>query len=408
MSAHSITGGEKRQRVLVAHPGRQHSHQLAFALHEAGVLERFVCGVPISRRHVRSPLRRFVAERQVPSDIVLPDGKVDCWPSARVMSWTAERALPPAAATAASRRTERLFDRWVADALPRFAVTHVVCYENSALQTFTRAKELGLTTVLDAASVHHSLQDRHHRYVESGRVHRRTVERKTLEIGLADRVLTVSRLARDSYVDAGVDVAKVYSLPMGADLRMFRPPSEVGGDREGRPVRFVFVGHAGPRKGADVLLDAVRRLNERGYGGRFTLTFVGNADRGVSDEARGHGNVAFRGWVSHRRLPEELRTHDVLVLPSRHDSFGMVVVEAMACGLAPLISNQTGAKEVIDPERSGFVVPVDDSVALTEAMIRLIENRDLLREAQRGAAGAVGRYGWRAYRARASSLILSA
>jgi len=64
------------------------------------------------------------------------------------------------------------------------------------------------------------------------------------------------------------------------------------------------------------------------------------------------------GW-DHRQLAAELPRHNVLVLPSRFDSFGMVVAEAMACGPAGDRHRNVGAKEVVEDGENGFIIPAE-------------------------------------------------
>jgi glycosyltransferase involved in cell wall biosynthesis len=277
----------------------------------------------------------------------------------------------------------------------------VVGYESSCLATFRQAKQMELTTILDAASFHHTWQDRFYSPLESPRSHQRIVARKDAEIKLADHILTVSEYARESYIEAGVPPQRVHAIPMGVDLRQFsvRGPEPLVAPNG--PMRFIFVGHVDQRKGADVLHEATAQLH--GSGRDFRLTVVGNYNSNIRfDDIPCAEHL---GWLPQSQLPDVLRRHDVLVLPSRHDSFGMVVAEAMACGLPAVVSDHVGAKEMIESNVSGQIVPAGDAAALAGAMSWLIDHRTSQQQMSAAARHSAESYSWQSYRRRIVALL---
>jgi glycosyltransferase involved in cell wall biosynthesis len=87
----------------------------------------------------------------------------------------------------------------------------------------------------------------------------------------------------------------------------------------------------------------------------------------------GNDQAFLAGWHSHDELPEALNAADVLVLPSVAEAFGLVLVEAMACGLPVIAVNAHGPARIVTPE-TGWLVPPDDERALAEAMIEAAGN----------------------------------
>ena len=182
------------RKVLVSHPGRQHSHQAAIALYEAGLLAAYWAGVPsrvAQQMWIPAALRnRFI--RYAPIDI--PD-ELARWLPVAVGLRRLGRALR-------LRRVEqsldfaacRVFDKQVASRLAVTGASAVIACEISALDTFRAAKRLGMRTILDAPSVHFVTQDRVSPPSESKRLHAGIVAVKDAEIGLADHILTTSEL----------------------------------------------------------------------------------------------------------------------------------------------------------------------------------------------------------------------
>jgi len=388
--------------VLIAHPGRQHAHQLALALHQNEALYGFWTGVPTADPETKGPLYRAIAHLSPQPTVALPGEKVRhnyVVPLARRINqrlWTDGRRADW------QHRVLAWFDRWVPRRLPH-DLDAVICYESSARETFRVAKERGVTTILDAASFHHEWQDDVYEPEESELVHRRINARKDEEIRLADHILTVSELARDSYVEAGVPPERVTSVPMGADLSAFYPDGE-GAEEKNGPFTFIFAGQAGRRKGADLLLAASERLDRQGIPHR--VQFAGSTEDQLFAET--DAPVERLGYLSRPALAMAFRRADCLVLPSRHDSFGRVVVEAMATGLPAIVSEHVGAKEMIAEGENGWIVPSEDAEVLAQKMRWRVKHSGKVAEKREKAVEAARKYTWKAYRRRVVDVIFEA
>jgi glycosyltransferase involved in cell wall biosynthesis len=386
-------------RVLVSHPGRQHSHEAALALHRAGRLAGYWAGVPSREAQARWIPHR-VRRRYAPIDV--PDS-VARWMPVAVVLRRLGRAAPRAAEQAIDYLACRAFDRQVARRLGSARATAVVACEISALDTFRAARRMGMATILDAASVHYSVQDRVCPPAEAGWLHRRIVAVKRSEIELADHVLTVSEMARAGYVDAGVPPGRVHAVPLGADTSLFTP----GGPRPdlAGPFTFVFAGATIFRKGIDVLLAAFGTAT-RGSCGAARLVIVGpRGDAHALLERAPNPDVITIPPVAQAELAGIFRSADCFVLPSRHDSFGMAVLEAMACGLPAIVSEMVGAREAIDEGASGWVVAPADSTALAARMAWCIEHRAAVAAMRPRARACAERYTWERYGARLNAVL---
>ena len=385
--------------VLVTHPGRQHSHQLARALYERGRLAGYWTGVPAADPSTKGPIYRGLVRLSPQPPTSLPADVVRHHYVMPLARRAAGLAFGPGRIKALRHRAAARFDAWAARRLPA-DLDAVISYENAARDTFRTAREQGITTILDAASFHHAWQDAFHAYVESDAAHAWINRRKDEEIELADHILTVSEFARESYVNAGVPPGRVTSVPMGADLSAFTPN---GGEKTdpGRPFTFLFAGHAGRRKGVDVMLAASERLQQSGQTHR--LQFAGGANEGVF--ANTDAPVERLGYLNRPELAKAFRCADVLVLPSRHDSFGRVVVEAMATGLPVLLSAHVGAKEVVTEDKTGWVVPAEDVDALAERMRWCAKHPDSVAAMHDACVDTAQDYSWAAYRERVTDVI---
>jgi glycosyltransferase involved in cell wall biosynthesis len=361
-------------KVLVTHPGRQHSHQEALALARFGLLAGYWSGVP-SLVAQRGPVPLGLWRRLIRYAPVAIDPALVRWrPATPALRRLGDLLLPDGLARRADFFACRSFDRWVARRLNEAAADAVVACEISARDTFLRARRLGLRAILDAPSIHHAAQDRWHGTADEPGLHRRIVAVKDEEISLADHILTVSEFARETYLDAGVPAEKVHAVPLGADLGLFAPGP--GGNEE---LVFLFAGAAIYRKGFDLLTAAYSRTAAEIPGA--SLRVVG--PQGELSPLAGSSTVLV-GPLDQAGLARELAAADCLVLPSRNDSYAMVVAEALACGTPVLVSDHVGARDLVQDGINGWIVPAGDADGLTERMIWCARHPSAVR-AMRGA-----------------------
>ena len=151
---------------------------------------------------------------------------------------------------------------------------------------------------------------------------------------------------------------------------------------------------------AQLLVDPV--VLDAGLSNKLHLRIVGTGPDRLSLEAlavkEGVSNrVEFVGAVPHSRVPEMLQGFDVYVAASRLDSesFGVAVVEASACGVPVVVTDVDGLSEVVEQDRTGFIVPREDVDSLVSAMKSLILSAPLRKRlGQGGRASVQSRYDW--------------
>jgi L-malate glycosyltransferase len=186
--------------------------------------------------------------------------------------------------------------------------------------------------------------------------------------------------------------------PFGVDCTRFCPlPAE---RPHGQPLTIGTVKTLAPAYGIDLLLQAFAQLRQRLPATAMRLRLVGGGPQWAELQALAQrlglaDAVTFTGPVVHEQVPAQLRQLDLYVAPSRHESFGVAVVEAMACGLPVLVSDAGGLPEVVQHGVSGLVVPAEDVAALTDALARLVADAGLRRRlAQAGRERVLALYDW--------------
>ncbi len=386
--------------ILVTHPGRQHSHQAALALEATGLLAGYWSGVPADPERLRAlPAalrRRWLRYAAVP----LPSARTRSLAAVPGLRRLGGALLPRAAAFQVDFAACRVFDRWAARGMARLPLRGVLACEISARTQLERARAAGLLAILDAPAIHPQAQDRLHGFREPAGLHRRIVAVKEAEIALAHHVVTVSELARGTYLEAGVPAAKVHAVALGAELELFAKKQSLAPGA----LNVLFCGATIYRKGFDLLVEAFARLLAGEPGATLTLVgpLVEEAGRLVRLPPE---RVRAVGSLPQAELARELHRADLLVLPSRNDSYGMVVAEALATGTPVLVSDMVGAKELVIEGRTGWVVPAGEAQPLADRLVECARDREALfalrDECRRVAEGAT----WAAYRGRFADLI---
>ena len=200
----------------------------------------------------------------------------------------------------------------------------------------------------------------------------------------ADAIVVSTEEEREDLVRLyGKSPSNVHVIPAGVDLDLFRPSDkararEVLGLREKKVM--LYVGRIEPLKGLDLLIGAFAALEDitdtrlvvvGGKPGddseldRLALT----ADRlGIGEK------VTFTGAVPQADLPTYYNACDVLVLPSYYESFGLVALEAMACGTPVLVSRVGGLKTFVREGETGYLVPWHCPEPFTQRLEILLTN----------------------------------
>jgi glycosyltransferase involved in cell wall biosynthesis len=270
------------------------------------------------------------------------------------------------------------FDRAVAARIENDPSDIVVSMYAASARTFRSAHLTGKRTVLNLVNSHPRWHNRYLRDlagVPAGHhelVPEPAARRIEDEIDRADLILVPSRFIARQLLDAGIAPERIAVEPYGVDLNRFRPLDLPAPSPPPR-LRCLYVGAISHRKGISVLLDAARRLQSEPVD--FELVGPGKS---LDMLARMPANVRWHGPVLHADLPAKMAAADIFVLPSIEDAYPLVGLEAMASGLAPVVSDHAGTSELLTDGVDGLVVPAGDELALATAIKRLVQDRPLL------------------------------
>lgn len=172
------------------------------------------------------------------------------------------------------------------------------------------------------------------------------------------------------------EAKKTITIPNMVDTRFFSPAPHRPAEK---PFVFFSLAHLEPVKGIDTLLNAMHILTRK-HPGKFHLQIGGDGSQRRSLEIQTtnlnlHNSVTFLGALNREEVRKQLHASHAFVLPSRFEAFGVVFIEAMACGL-PVIAAKSGGPESFIEKECGSIVNPDNPDQLAAAMEEMAERYD--------------------------------
>lgn len=187
---------------------------------------------------------------------------------------------------------------------------------------------------------------------------------------MADRIIVISQHEYDRAIELGIPPARLALVPNG--IRRDAPavePAEWDDDR----IKVLYAGRLDYQKGVDVLLKAVEGLDDR-----LVVRLAGDAAVGgnLLPDPLPPG-VEKLGWLDRSAVSAQMKSCDVLIVPSRWEGFGLVAIEAMRLSKPVAASAVGGLKDIIEDGKYGYAFPPEDDRALRAFLMTL--DKDSLR-----------------------------
>jgi glycosyltransferase involved in cell wall biosynthesis len=278
-------------------------------------------------------------------------------------------------------------DKWVANSLAKAkneGITGVYAYEDGALATFTKAKQLGLTCIYDLPIG----------YWKSARLLMQKefdinpdwsstltgfndspekLDKKNQELALSDVVFVASSFTKKTLEEYSGNLPEIKVIPYGfPEVKQKKEyPSLVN-----RKLKVLFIGGLSQRKGLSYLFDAVEGMQNK-----VELTVVGH--KAVSNCNVLNLALEKHKWIpslSHDQVLACMREHDVFVFPSLFEGFGLVITEAMSQGVPVITTDRTAGPDIINHGKDGWIVAAGSSISIKEVFTKILETPDIVEE----------------------------
>lgn len=368
-------------KVTIVVGGRWHAIDLARELHQAGWLHRLITNYP-----------KFKTRQWG-----VPNDKVVSLP----FTFLLNRAIPKIGGEKMMRKflpqIYRLFAKAAVPYLEGSNLIHV--WSSVAEPSINWAKQNGIPVVLERSSAHIALQAQilEEEYKQLGlkfrsnEAHPQIVAQELREYKLADHIAVPSLFVKRSFLQQGFNETQLIHNPLGTSLKTFSP-----GKKKDNIFRVVYAGSLGVRKGIHYLVKAFIETNIA----NSELLLLGQTTPETHRLLIGADKrVKCPGHVCEAELARYYHNSSVFVLPSLEDGFGMVLAQAIACGLPIISTSNTGAEDLLGIQNtepiyldnqikeypSGYIVPPRNCSAIASILRLLATNPEILKQKQETA-----------------------
>lgn len=194
------------------------------------------------------------------------------------------------------------------------------------------------------------------------------IEKEKREYEKSDLIFVPSSFAKESFLEHGFKESKVCNAPFGVDTEEFSPI-----EKKDDVFRVVFAGQMMLRKGVHYLLKAFSDLDLP----NSELWLLGKKRPEIAPFFdKYEGGFQHLGHKPQDELYRYYSQGSVFVLNSIEDGFGMVIPQAMACGLPAICTQNTGGPDIVRDGTDGFIIPIRDTESLKEKILWCYENQD--------------------------------
>lgn len=270
-----------------------------------------------------------------------------------------------------------IFDRMAAFKLKKGANIVIV----SGLHTLRKAKKNGAITIGERGSSHILYQEKilREEYEKFGaRIypftlpHPKIIEDELKSYKEIDYISIPSLFVKRTFLEYGFPESKLIHIPYGVDLSSFKQIP-----KNDNIFRVVFAGGMTLRKGVHYLLQAFTELNLP----NSELVLIGSLNNEIKPFFKKYkGKFNWIGHIPQNELYKYYSQGSVFVMPSIEEGLSMVQLQAMACGLPLICAANTGGEDIIEEEKSGFVIPIRDTESLKEKLLFLYKNPEICKQ----------------------------
>lgn len=245
------------------------------------------------------------------------------------------------------------------------------------------AKEKGMITILERGSSHRQYQMdilleeyklQGVKPEQNFNIDDEVFVREMKEYEIADYISIPSSFVKKTFMEEGISKDKLLVNPYGVDLSEFKQIP-----KKDDVFRIIYAGGLTLQKGSHYLLQAFYELNLHNSE-LWHLGSINNEMQPFIDRFKSN-SIIFHGHKPQGELYKYYSQGSVFILPSIQDGFGMVIFQAMSCGLPVILSENTGGYDAVSKNgEEGFIIPIRDVEAIKEKILFLYENPDLAKE----------------------------
>ena len=400
-------------KIVVAHPGKQHSFRVATALRHYGMLDKYITTVydkdssllmRLAKKLIHGDELKRAENRKCPD---VEDDKVTqiCEFRGLLFLLLLRVDKKQVIRRKFGQYLSVRFQKKLAKYLIKNNIKYIISYDTNSSVLFDILKKKAPHTILIIDNAHPCRNYLYKVYNEmletSGPfirtyeacgylLDKRVAETFGEEAKKADIHIVASSFSKQAAIFNGIPEDHIIVAPYGVDNKAFHPWKRDYNHR----LKILFVGEINQRKGIYQILEAAKQLQPKGI--EFNLIGTG---RELAPELYKSYEpyVNFLGRVSFEKLQEMFGTSHIFIFPSMGEGFGLVIPEALSSGLPVIASSNCSGPDIIQDGYNGFVIESGSTEQLIEKIKWFMENMDKLPEMQENAIKSVRDMTWEAY-----------
>jgi glycosyltransferase involved in cell wall biosynthesis len=192
-------------------------------------------------------------------------------------------------------------------------------------------------------------------------------------------IFPISMIAKDQFISTGFDAESMF--PFGWFVPNFNQCKPIIPKGRGKILNIVYVGASNKRKGVDILVAALNLVRFEGFDVRLDL-YGGDELKKYCESSQW---FCYKGLLPFEVVQSTIQNYDILVLPSRHDGWGVVVNEALLQGVPVIASSRVGAKQLLEASGAGLIFESENEKDLADTIKKIIDKPEMLETLQEKA-----------------------
>lgn len=406
---------EEKYKVILAHPGQQHSYHSAIALGDdlhsyitTNYYKRFKSLTWFASLFAGNDLKARMQNRKCK---VIDNKTIAICEARGLLAQTGVQNKLPAL-----RKFVNYYDSFgerVADICSKNNVDAVIGFDTAASACFEKLDKVGakivriLDVTIGSRIYAKDLYEKEMWDVGSDCLRREypdlwkpdILNKFQKEIDLADYALVASNYVKNTLIYSGMPADRIFIVPYGTTQRKITRCNKAFDSR----VELLFVGQINYRKGIHRLLRVIENFSEDDI--HLNIAGYYSQDNTFYLKYKNDRKITFLGQVPHEQIGQLYQSSDVFILPSLSEGMARVGIEALGCGLPLICTDHSGVNDLIVDGENGFVIPTCDDEAMKEKIQWFIHNKQEIPRMSKCAEATGRRYTWDAYYANYHAVV---
>ena len=407
-------------KVIVAHPGQQHSYKTAVGLKKSNQLYKYITTVYMKKKSITNMISRFL-----PNNIRIRaiNRKCNELDDHEIVQFCELDGLILLFLQRIDKN-KKLYDKWSLHITKKFGIKvakyaiknnadAIIIYDTQGayIGKYLHKHKSKIKLIMDVSAANLDYMKgiyskdfkicpsfKNRLLFEKGYLWNDKVMKPLREeIIYPDAFLVGSSFVKKSLIFANVDEDKIYICPYGSNFSSIEKKKF---DVE-KPLKLVYVGNVTAMKGIYYLLEAVMQFDKNDV----ELTLVGSFDNSDNTFDKYLKRVSFVGAVPHFEVKKYLENADVFVMPSLGEGFNLSTVEALSLGLPCMVSNNSGLNDFIVEEENGLVFNIQDIADISNCIQYFLDNKSKLSSMSKKALETANILTWNNYNKKLSKIV---